>query len=395
MTMHHEPAGPHARPHHDRTDSRVTLRGPADLADALPYLLGYHPEDSIVLIGLHGPRGRVGGRVRIGIPEDAGGWPETARELADCLLEGGTAHGSRPDAAVICLCRDPAGGEAPAQVRDRLAPLAQWLRTACGSRDLPVLEALCISGGRYWSYCCPDPECCDGEGTRLPSGTSPMAAAAAHAGILVHGSLGDLERRLDPLGEPAASRQADAFEAVAGALVPRILDDRGEAEAVRLSTLRLAGELITRYRRATADNRQAATGDPAVADARDDALLTSEEAATLIIGLQDRLARDRAAEWMEGPDAAPALRLWRALARRCIGPWSGHAAAPLTLAGWVAWSTGDRVGARTALGRAVRADPEYVFGRLLLQALREGLDAEPLRRCMRRQRACRTVDRRP
>ena len=66
-----------------------------------------------------------------------------------------------------------------------------------------------------------------------------------------------------------------------------------------------------------------------------------DEAAALILGLQDRETRDRAAEWMEGAEADPALRLWRALARRCVGPYGEHAAAPLTLAGWVAWSTGD------------------------------------------------------
>ncbi|CAM5720628.1 hypothetical protein SFUMM280S_03839 [Streptomyces fumanus] len=34
-------------------EHRITLRTPAELADALPYLLGYRPEDSIVLVALH------------------------------------------------------------------------------------------------------------------------------------------------------------------------------------------------------------------------------------------------------------------------------------------------------------------------------------------------------
>lgn len=52
---------------------------------------------------------------------------------------------------------------------ERLRPLAQRLRTACGALDVPVLEALCISDGRYWSYCCPDPRCCPAEGNSLSS----------------------------------------------------------------------------------------------------------------------------------------------------------------------------------------------------------------------------------
>jgi hypothetical protein len=123
-----------------------------------------------------------------------------------------------------------------------------------------------------------------------------------------------------------------------------------------------------------------------MADLRDDGLLGHDEAATLILGLQDRTTRDRAAEWMEGDEAGPALRLWRALARRCVGPYSEHAAAPLTLAGWVAWSTGDDLEAREALAMALGADPGYLFARLLHQACNEGLDPESIRRCLRAER---------
>ena len=41
---------------------QITLRGPAELADALPYLMGFHPNDSVVMVALHGGRGRFGGR---------------------------------------------------------------------------------------------------------------------------------------------------------------------------------------------------------------------------------------------------------------------------------------------------------------------------------------------
>ncbi|MCD9901660.1 DUF4192 domain-containing protein, partial [Streptomyces sp. MT29] len=102
-----------------------------------------------------------------------------------------------------------------------------------------------------------------------------------------------------------------------------------------------------------------------------------------ILGLQDRETRDKAAAWMEGPEGHRALRLWRTLARRCVGPYGEHAAAPLTLAGWVSWSTGDEPGARVALAMALRADPEYTFAQLLHRACNEGLDPETLRRCLR------------
>ncbi|WP_375537915.1 DUF4192 family protein [Streptomyces sp. Amel2xB2] len=61
--------------------SDIALRGPAELADALPYLLGFYPDDSIVVVALHGPRGRFGGRIRLGIPadRDLSGLPSRSR----------------------------------------------------------------------------------------------------------------------------------------------------------------------------------------------------------------------------------------------------------------------------------------------------------------------------
>lgn len=97
---------------------------------------------------------------------------------------------------------------------------------------------------------------------------------------------------------------------------------------------------------------------------------------------------------MEDEDAAPALRLWRALARRCVGAYGEHAAAPLTLAGWVSWSTGDEPTARIAFGLALRADAEYRFAQLLHHACNEGIDPEGLRQCLREERRRREPRRR-
>lgn len=367
-------------------ESQVTLRSPAELADALPYLMGFHPDDSIVMVALHG-RGRFGGRLRLGIPSAREEWPDVAGQLAECLITGSEQREGRPDGVIVFLCQEPSEGENGRDVMERLRPLAQRLRTACGELDVPVLEALCISDGRFWSYCCPDTRCCPVEGTpRALSGTSVMAAAAAYAGIQVRGSLRDMEARLAPLPSAAAAGQEEALDAAAARLLPRILGGVGR-ETVGEETLDLVQRLLDRFAGSPA------TGSPSEADRHDDTLVTDQEAAAAILGLQDRMTRDRAAEWMEGPEAEPALRLWRALARRCAGAYADHAAPPLTLAGWVALSTGDEPGARVALGMALRADPDYLFARLLHQGANEGLDPELLRRCLRRERAGRAAER--
>ncbi|MFH8348341.1 DUF4192 family protein [Streptomyces sp. NPDC018045] len=370
----------------EEAEARVTLRGPAELADALPYLLGFFPDDSIVLVGLHGERGRFGSRARLGIPTDRTQWAYVSEQLAGSLVTLGEERRSRPEGIIVYLCQEPAKGESGWDVKERLRPLAQGLRIACGALDVPVLDALCISDGRFWSYCCPDFRCCPAAGTPLtPPGTSVMAAAAAYAGIQVRGSLRELEARLTAWTGPRAAGQTSALDTEAHALVPRMIQE-GTAAPVRAETLARAGDLVRRFR------ADPPTGSRRARDACDDALLTDAEAARLIIGLQDRVARDRAAEWMEGPDAEPSLRLWQALARRCVGGYAEYAVAPLSLAGWVAWATGDQPSARVALGRALTLDPECLFAQLLHRGINEGLDPESLRRCLREERDERTQD---
>ncbi|MER5780709.1 DUF4192 domain-containing protein [Streptomyces mobaraensis] len=386
MTDHDASAGPPPPPAPDREPpppTHVTLRSPAELADALPYLLGFHPNDSIVLVALHGEGRRFGGRLRLGIPVPDD-WPDVSDQLAETLVTGCLRRGAAPDGIVLYLCQDPAEGETSTAVMERLRPLAQRLRIACGALDVPVVEALCLSDGRFWSYCCSDSRCCPPEGTPLAvPGTTVMAAAAAYVGIRVRGTLREMEARLSPRTGPWHEEQRRALDAATSRLLPRVI--AGECVATRQETLDLAERLLERL------HETPPGADNAESDARDDALLTTEETATLILGLQDRVSRDRAAEWMEGPRTQAALRLWRALARRCVPPYTEHAAAPLTLAGWVAWSSGEQAEARVALGRALTADPDYLFAQLLHHACNEGLDPETLRECLRQEGADRAL----
>ncbi|MBU7600314.1 DUF4192 domain-containing protein [Streptomyces sp. P38-E01] len=367
-----------------RTLTNVTLRGPAALADALPYLIGYHPDDSIVLIGLYGGRGRFGGRIRLGIPSVRAEWPDTAGQLADCLMQSGLARGERPDASLVYLCREPVEDDSSTAVKEQLRPLAEELRRALVARGMPVHESLFLSGGRYWTYLCQDGRCCPPEGRRLgPSGVSELAAATTYAGIRTRGSAQELTRRIAPLGPPRACRQEGALREASARLLPDLVTEEGRAR-IRERTLRLAARLRRRY---LAASRSTLPVGPGLDDIQDDAILADEEAAELLVGLQDRVTRDRAAEWMEGEEAEPALRLWRALCRRCVGTYAEYGAPALALAGWVAWSGGDEPSARVALEQALRLDPRYTFAHLLHSACNRGLDPEPLRQCLRKQRA--------
>ena len=150
-TEHHEPEPAPA------DEQQVTLRGPAELADALPVPARLPPEDSIVLVALHGERGRFGGRLRLGIPptpRGLAGGRRPARRVSDRGQRAARRPARRASSSSSARTRPRA--RRAAEVMERLRPLAQRLRTACGSLDVPVIEALCISDGRFWSYCCPD-----------------------------------------------------------------------------------------------------------------------------------------------------------------------------------------------------------------------------------------------
>ncbi|GAA2330452.1 DUF4192 family protein [Streptomyces kunmingensis] len=378
MTNHSEPAGATGA-------AKITLRTAGELAEALPYLLGFRPDDSVVLVALH--KGRFGGRVRLGIPDRAEDWPSVAQQMARCLIGECERRDGRPDSIVAFLCQDAAPGmESARLIMERLRPLAQFLRTACGSLDVPVTEALCLSDGRYWSYCCPRLDCCPPEGNVIATdGTSVMAATAAYAGIHVRASTQEVRARLAPLETALVAEQTRALDAAAMDLVPRIFAGVSREE-VEAETLDLARRVMRRLSDAPCEDAELE------ADLRDDELVAHDEAAALILGLQDRLTRDRAAEWMEGAEASCALRLWRALARRCVGPYGEHAAAPLSLAGWIAWSLGDTVEADQVLEMALTVDPRYVFARLLNAARADGLDLEPVRRSLRGKRAGRGTE---
>ncbi|MFD6435601.1 DUF4192 domain-containing protein [Streptomyces venezuelae] len=389
----------------------VTLRTPAELADALPYLLGFRPEESIVLIALHGERGRFGGRVRLGVPERAEDWPCVAEQLAQCLVGGSERRGERPDGIVAFLCQDPVGAETGQQVVERLRPLAQELRTACGRLDVPVLEVMCIAQSRFWTYCCPDTSCCPPEGVPLLSpGTSVLAAAATYMGVRADATQSEIRGRLAPWETAAAADQERALDAASAELLPRMLRDAArdeelvgdlgkdpgegegngpdrapeEGQGVASDTLDLARRIMARLAAAPPP-----PGDTLEADIRDDELIAHDEAAALIFGLQVRTTRDRAAEWMEGAEGPSALRLWRALSRRCVGAYAEYAAAPLALAGWVAWSLGDLAEGQEALDMALGVDSRYAFAVLLNQACNDDMDPETIRRCLRRKREAR------
>ncbi|MGW1173146.1 DUF4192 domain-containing protein [Kitasatospora sp. NPDC002543] len=336
---------------------QVVMRGPADMAELLPYFLGFYPDDSIVAVGLHGPGLHQGGVIRADLPRSSSQWPVAAEETAALLIALSERHGARPLQVLLYLCQDPAAAHAPPVV-DGLRPLAEALRAAFGRRGVAVKESLCVSGGRWWSFLCRGDGCCEATGNpvRRSPEPGPAAAAATVAGLVPRGSRKAIIGGLAPVGPPEDAVQREAL---------------ARAEAVD----------------ALAREQRIALLDQAVAEFRAGAReLDPDRTAQLLLALRDRLVRDRGVEYARPAELAPAERLWRFLARRAVPPYDGCAVAPLTLLAWTSWVAGDTATARVVLGHVLRLAPGYLLADLLYESLNDGMTPQGLLAAVEAQR---------
>ncbi|WP_026328502.1 DUF4192 domain-containing protein [Streptomyces sulphureus] len=373
----------HPTPDHIGSGGRTGPLTLPQLAEVLPYLLGFFPDDSVVLLRTAPGDGGIAGALRADLPPEEAEPRSFASAFAESVspeeADAEALTGRLPDAgsAVLLLCRDPGKDERPRAVRRRLSPLAEALRRACEARGVPVAEVGGVSAGRCWSFLCSRADCCPPDGNHVApkgSSTSPIAAAAVYEGFPVPERRSLLELRFAPLAAPAHEAQEAALHK-AEAEVSTAAADRSASEKDRVESVGLGLRLLHRFvaspPRALADEQ---------ADAHDDVLLAPHEAARLIVGLQNEGMRRCAADWVGGSITLGAGRLWRALARRCVGPYARLAVPLLALAGWTSWLSGDLTGSRIASSLALRRDPGYPFAILVHQVCNRGLDPAPFLR---------------
>ncbi len=168
---------------------RLSVRSPADLIAAVPYLLGFHPTDSIVVVALSGKR--IVFAARGDLPGDADPY-EPGQHIAAVTARQGA------DSATVV-------GYGPAT---RVTPAVAALAEA----GLAVLDALRVTDGRWWSYLCTEPECCPPEGTRYDPQSSAVPAAAVFAGQVALPDRAALAAQVAPVGGEAMRVAVDQAE---------------------------------------------------------------------------------------------------------------------------------------------------------------------------------------
>lgn len=346
-----------------RAQTVVKISSPADIVGVVPFRVGFHPTESIVLLCLQGSRRRDRLVLRQDLV-DAEDEPALAADLVERVALIGA-----DEALLICYTADadPEPGCADASARLARGRLVDAVRTGLRGRGIAVPEALLVRDRRWWSYLCGDPDCCPAEGTPLPEGLTPaagrLAAAAVADGQAVLADRDELARSILPARNPVAREVR--WQAVRAAMAWH--DDligRGGTALARRSTVALVRNLLDRW----------STGSRE---------LSADQAARVVVGLEHRPTRDEVGTLLLESDRGVFLALLVALTRHV----DGSLAAPLcSVLAWVAHANGDGALANVAVERALRAQPGYELALLI----EEGLDrmitpAEVLRltRCVR------------
>ncbi|MET7968762.1 DUF4192 domain-containing protein [Micromonospora sp. NPDC005305] len=314
-----------SNPHHPR----LPITSPTDLLTAVPYLLGFHPADSLVIVGLTGTRVAVASRADL--PADVAGWAD------DYLLSQIRMLRHAAATRAIAVGYGPATTVTPAM--DVILP-----RLAVSGVD--VFDALRVTDGRYFSYLCQDPACCPTDGTPFDPHRSD---------ITMHAIVGGCHAL------PDRAALVASIAPTTGAARVAVTRATAQARARRRALITQAGRdgLIRAGEKAVA---------AAFARYADEQTLTDDELAWLTVLLPTPVIRDAA--WQATNDMPRHVAMWADITRRAHPPL---AAAPASLLAFAAWRRGEGALASVAIDRALAANPTYSLARLIDQALRAGL----------------------
>ncbi len=323
----------------DPSAARLRLRRPSDVLMLVPYLLGFHPRDSLVVVCTERERpGLVGLTVRVDLPA-----PGDVASLCSQILR--TVGAQRPGGVLLLVISDGPGGPPHRAVVDEMA-------AQCEAASIPVqgrVWAAEIAAGARWR--CYDE--CGCHGVLDDPATSPLAAAAVAAGQVTYADRAALELLVAPVEAMTLARRSALLEAGIDAAV---LD--GELAGLQGAQRDLAAVL-------------AAVG--AAGESR--LVLGDEEVVRLAVALCDPRVRDACLALCLGEQAAAAEQLWTALCRQTPDP---EAAEPATLLAVAAIMRGNGGLVNVALERAQRAWPGHRLSALIDAAIQAGTHPDSL-----------------
>lgn len=284
----------------------IRLRGPSDVLAAIPSLLGFRPQGSVVLLALR-PDGVVACAARADLPDlcDLDSW---SRSFLPAVEHAGEVN------AILA-------GFSVAQDDARLAACFAALHALLRERDCLVLDMIAVLGGRWRSAMCSDPECCPPDG--WPVETLDEDFMRVRLGIReIASDRSDLVAEIEP--RPESALRPEAIESLGA------LSEVERDEAI---------ERTTAYLLADAPDAQCST--------------------TALRDLRDVRVRDTVLWDVVHEHADDWPRVAQRLAEIVRSAPVGHVAPAATVLAVVRWQMGDGARARIALDRARADNPDY------------------------------------
>lgn len=315
------------------------LTHPGALIAALPAVLGFVPENSLVLVSLEDAG--LGSVMRADLD---GGLGDRVGQLAEVCAAAG------PDAAIAVVV-DAEGAHCPG-CNEEHRLLCRELGEALAQHGITLWAAHVVDrvalGGRW--HCV---DGCGSEGTVDDPTASPLAAAAVLDG-----------RRLYP-------RRADLQAVIA-------VDDpaRGVELAGAIRRQAVAREVAHRADPAACCRRDVQAALVAAGGVAGGRALHDAELAELGCALGDVQVRDTLYALAVGERADEAEALWVALSCTLPVPWRVEA---LVLLAFSAYARGDGPMAGVSLEEALRCDPDHRMAGMLDTALQSGIRPEHIR----------------
>lgn len=343
---HLRPWGGHLLTVHPDTVSAMTphppefhINKPGALVAALPAVLGFVPEKSLVLVSLED--GRMGAVLRVDLSAELAG-------NIGHLAEVAAASGAQ---TVVVVIVDADGALCP-MCNDDHRRLCDALTEALRNHDVGVYAAHVVdrveTGGTW--HCLDD---CGARGVVDDPSASPLAAAAVLDGRRLYARRSDLQAVVSLADEQRSERLAIPIEEYAAR---READWRADPDGC--------------------GRRDVETVIDAAQRVCDGAALGDDEIAALACGLADVAVRDTLYALAVGARAGQAETLWALLSRTLPDPWRVEA---LVLLAFSAYARGDGPLAGLSLEAALRCDPDHRMAGMLDTALQSGMRPEQIR----------------
>jgi hypothetical protein len=341
----------------------MVIRSIPDAIAAVPYLLGFHPSESLVVIGYDGPHNMCA--IRVDLPAQ-GETAATAERVASVLGDNGFRR------ALIL-------GYGPAEQVD---PAASTIWDGLAARGLSLTDAARVADDRWWSLTCVDAECCAPGGNPYDSSLSVVAAQATLAGKVALTDRSELARSIAPVTGKARAAMHEATARAEARLKSWAVEGLSQTR-FHQRMIQDGQALITRLRNnpsftinstpepkdLTPNQLHPATTlsqQPNAHTTPAKSLPSDDDVAWLGVLLTNLRVRDEA--WVRIDEERPDddIDFWRDVLRRVD---ESYATAPACLLAYVAYVAGDGGLANMALERA---DPDYSMATLLRWAFESG-----------------------